>query len=72
MGTFDACDDIFGIAGLLLADVLAEDNAPAPHKIASRLFALAIERPELFSVCSLRSAGTRMLLADLLLHPDDI
>ena len=69
MGTFDACDDIFGIAGLLLADVLAEDNAPAPHKIASRLFALAIERPELLLSVLFKVRWNPMLLADLLLHP---
>lgn len=39
MGTFDFCGDIFGLARLLLAEVQAEDHAPAPRKIASKLFA---------------------------------
>ena len=68
-GTFDACDDIFGLANLLLADVLAEDPAPAPHKIASKLFALAVERPELLLSLLFKVRWNPMLLADLLLNP---
>ncbi len=68
MGFFDS-DDIFGLVRLLLADVEAEDNAPAPHGIAKQLFALAIERPELYISLIFSVRQYSMLLADLLLYP---
>ena len=69
MRTFDAFGDIFGLVRLLLGDVQAEDNAPAPHKVASRLFSLAIERPELLLSVLTSIRQSPVLLADLLLYP---
>ncbi len=69
MGTFDACGDIFGLARLLLAEVREEDHASAPHMIASRLFAAAIERPELLLIVLTSIRYSPVLLADLLLYP---
>ena len=69
MGTLEACGDIFGLVRLLLEEVQAEDNAPAPHKIASSLFALMIERPELLFRVLISVRWSPELLADLLLYP---
>ena len=69
MGTFDFCGDIFGLARLLLAEVQAEDHAPAPRKIASKLFASAIERPELLLIVLTSVRWSPLLLADMLLYP---
>jgi len=69
MRTFDACGDIFGLVRLLLADVQEEDHVPAPHKTASRLFGLAIERPELLLSVLTSIRQSPVLLADLLLYP---
>jgi hypothetical protein len=67
--TLESCDDIFGLARLLLADVNGEDNAPAPHPMAVRIVDLAIERPELFMGLLFQARSHPKLLADLLLHP---
>jgi hypothetical protein len=65
----ESCDDILGLSKLLLADVIAEDNAPAPHPMAVRIVDLAIERPELFVGLLFQARAHPKLLADLLLHP---
>lgn len=70
-----ACDildnysDVFGLVRLLLADVVADDNAPAPHPMAVRLIDLAINRTELFLDLLFHVRAHPALLADLLLHP---
>ena len=70
-----ACDvldnysDVFGLVRLLLANVVADDNAPAPHPMAVRLIDLAINRTELFLELLFHVRAHPMLLADLLLHP---
>ena len=64
-----SCGDVFGLVGLLLADVAAEDNAPAPHPLAVRLIDLALHRPELFFYLLSHARQHPKLLADLLLHP---
>ena len=69
MGTLGEFDAIFGLVRLLLADVEAEDHAPAPHSVASRVIALAIDRPELFLVVLFKVRHKSVLLADLLLYP---
>lgn len=53
----DACTDMFGLIGLLLADVQAEDHASAPHNLAGRLIALALDRPEILYLVLLKSAA---------------
>ncbi len=65
----DACTDMFGLIGLLLADVQAEDHASAPHNLAGRLIALALDRPEILYLVLLRVRQSSLLLADLLLFP---
>ena len=65
----EACGDVFGLIRLLLADVEAEDQASAPHNIAARLIALALERPEILYMVLLRVQESSVLLADLLLYP---
>lgn len=69
MWMFDACEDVFGIVRLLLADVEAEANSLAPHKTASALFARAIDFPELFLLVLTEARLNPVLLADLLLYP---
>ena len=69
VGSLREFDDVFGLVRLLLNDVEATDHAPAPHKLAGDLFALAIERPELLATLLFRSRGSPVLLADLLLYP---
>jgi tetratricopeptide (TPR) repeat protein len=65
----EACGDVLGLIRLLLADVEAEDQASAPHNVASRLIGLALERPEILYMVLLRSEQSSVLLADLLLYP---
>jgi tetratricopeptide (TPR) repeat protein len=65
----DACDDMFGLIRLLLADVEAEDHASTPHSVAARLVALALDRPEILHLVLLRARQSPVLLADLLLYP---
>src|SRR5579859_4030004 len=67
--TLEACSDLFGLVGLLLADVEAEDQAAAPHKTAERLIDLATERPEILYAVLLRAEKCPVLLADLVFHP---
>jgi hypothetical protein len=66
LGDFDA---IFGLVRLLLADVEAEDHAPAPHSVARRVIELAIDPPELFLIVLFKVTRKSVLLADLLLYP---
>jgi hypothetical protein len=67
--TLESCGDIFGLLRLLLADVIAEDNSPAPHPMAVRLLNLAIERPEFLVGLLFQARAHPKLLADVLLHP---
>jgi len=67
--TIESCDDIFGLLRLLLADVIAEGDAPAPHPLAVRLLDFAVERPEFFVGLLFRARAQPKLLADMLLHP---
>ncbi|MHB8391549.1 MAG: hypothetical protein ACYDBH_18535, partial [Acidobacteriaceae bacterium] len=66
---FDDYSDVFGLVRLLLADVVADDNTPAPHPMAVRLIDLAINRTELFHDLLFHVRAHPTLLADLLLHP---
>ena len=68
-GSLDAFGDVFGLVRLLLADVDAEDNAPAPHPLAADLIDLAIDRTELFIELLFRVRAKPRLLADLVIHP---
>ena len=63
-------EDILGIVHLMLADVVAENHAQAPHKTANRLFALALERAELFVIVLFYVSRNAVLLVDLLLYPE--
>ena len=62
-------EDFIGLVSLLLADVGAEDHAPAPHKTAVRLFNLAVDRPDLLFILLFLDTRTSLTLADLLLYP---
>jgi hypothetical protein len=65
----DSCGDVFGLVRLLLADAVSEENAPAPHPMAVRLFDQAIDRPELLLCVLFQVRAYPKLLADLILHP---
>jgi hypothetical protein len=67
---FSANEDLFGLVRLTLGDAEAEDHAPAPHPVASRVIELALSRPELFAVVLFRARWKPALLADLLLIPE--
>jgi len=67
--TLDSYGDVFGLLRLLLADVVAEDNASAPHPMAVQLLDLAIGRAELFFDLLFQVRAHPKLLADLLLYP---
>ena len=61
--------DFVGLVSLLLADVEAEDHAPAPHKVAAHLFSLAVDRPDLLFILLFIATRNSSTFADLLLHP---
>ena len=62
-------EDVSTLVRLLLTEVSAETHAPAPHDIAKRLIALAIERPVVLN-CMLRYVHWKSeLLADLVMFP---
>jgi hypothetical protein len=67
--TLESFDDVLGLLRPLLADVVAEDNAEAPHSMAVRLIDLAIERTALFLGLMFQARAHPKILADLLLHP---
>lgn len=67
--SLEGCNDVFGLVRLLFADVVADDNPPAPHPMAVRLIDLAIDRAELFLYLLFQIRANPTLLADLLLHP---
>ena len=67
--SLSACSDIFGAAGLLLADVEAQDHSKAPHETFKELFDLALERPEFLYSLLLKARRSPALLADLALFP---
>lgn len=67
--SLDTYHDIFGLMQLLLQDVLAQDNAPAPHPTAVQLIDLAVDRAELFLGLLLQVRAHPALLVDLLIHP---
>ena len=69
METMLEYEDFSYLVHLLVAEVEAEDHAPAPHTVASRLIALAIDRPDIFLTLRLQSSRNSVLLADLLLYP---
>jgi hypothetical protein len=71
-GVYDSleiCGDLFGPVRLLLEDVEAADNVPAPHPVVAMLVDLAIDRAELFIAMLFQAQGRPKLLADLALHP---
>ena len=65
----DICEDLFGVARLLLADADAEDNSPAPHPLAAQVIDLAIDRAELFIDLLFEVRARPRLFADLVIHP---
>lgn len=67
--SFQACDELFGLVRLLLADVEAQEHSRAPHETAEELLTLALERPEVLLFLLLRVQLAPALLADLLLFP---
>jgi hypothetical protein len=67
--SLDICEDLFGLARLLLADADAEDNSPAPHPLAAQIIDLAIDRAELFIHLLFQVRARPRLLADLVIHP---
>ena len=67
--SYRSCGDVFGLVGILLADVVASDHARAPHPMAVRLIDLAINRAELFIILLFQVRAHPTLLADLVLHP---
>ncbi len=69
METMFEYEDFSYLVHLLVAEVKVEDHAPAPHTVASRLIALAIDRPDIFLTLRLQSSRNSVLLADLLLYP---
>jgi hypothetical protein len=68
-GSMDDCADVFGLVRLLLAEVDAEDNSPAPHPMAAQIIDLAIERAEIFIDLLFQVRAKPRLLADLVIHP---
>lgn len=64
-----ACSDIFGLMRLLLADVEHADLSAAPNKLAERVAALAVDRPDLLHMLILLVRQHSKLLADLLFCP---
>jgi tetratricopeptide (TPR) repeat protein len=71
-GTHDSllnCRDLFGLMRLLLEDVNATDNSPAPNATVTQLLDLALARAELFSGLLFQVQAKPGLLADLVLHP---
>ncbi len=67
---FHAFEDFFGLLHLLLADVKHEDNASVPHKIACKLFEMAVKRPVLFFIVHSEIRSSPIFLADLVLYPN--
>lgn len=67
--SLEAGDDLFGLTGLLLADVDAQDNAPGPHPMMAQIINLAIDRAELFIALLFQVRIRPKLLADLVLCP---
>ena len=61
--------DLSALVSLLLSDVQVDDNSPAPHPLAQRIFALAVDRPDLLHILLLQIRSRPILLADLLLYP---
>jgi hypothetical protein len=68
-GSLGICEDLFGLARLLLADADAEDYSPAPHPAAAQIIDLAIGRAELFVHLLFQIRARPRLLADLVIHP---
>jgi hypothetical protein len=68
-GAMSANGDLVGLIRLILSDVEAEEFSPAPHALAGKLIALALQRPEIFVVVLFRLSWSPVLLADLLLYP---
>jgi hypothetical protein len=69
MDTLDTIASVSVVARLLFNDIEAADNAPAPHPLASKLLALAVDRAELFVILLFRLRTSPALLADVLLNP---
>ena len=61
--------DLSALVSVLLSDVQVDDNSPAPHPLAQRIFALAVDRPDLLHILLLQLRSRPTLLADLLLYP---
>jgi hypothetical protein len=64
-----SCGDLFGLLRLLLADVEHADLSPAPNKLAERIVALAVDRPDLLHILILIVRKHSEILADLLFCP---
>lgn len=67
--SLDTCADLFGLVRVLLADVDAANNSPAPHPVADKIIDLAIDRAELFMYLLFQVRAHPRLLADLIIHP---
>jgi hypothetical protein len=64
-----SCRDLFALMRLLLADVEHADLSPAPNKLAERIIALAVDRPDLLHMLILTVRRHSEILADLLFCP---
>jgi hypothetical protein len=64
-----SCGDLFGLLRLLLADVEHADLSTAPNKLAERIAALAVDRPDLLHMLIRTVRQHAELLADLLFFP---
>lgn len=64
-----SCGDFFGLLRLLLADVRHTDLSSAPNKLAERIIALALDRPDLMHMLILAVRQDAELIADLLFCP---
>ncbi len=65
-----AVEALSSLVHLLLADVAAADNAPAPHPLVRRLVNLALDRPDLLLSLVNQARADARLLADLLFCPE--
>ncbi len=65
-----AVEALSSLVHLLLADVAAADNAPAPHPLVRHVVDLALDRPELLLALVDQARADARLLADLLFCPE--
>ena len=67
--SLEICRDPLGLVGLLLADVDAQENAPAPHPILAEIIDLSVDRAEILIYLLFHIRARPRLLADLVIHP---